>query len=70
MSRQTEGVLISTVAQRNPEDIPLSEINQSPKALPLWVDDDTRATHMAQLADCTNDGDTEETAFSAIQRHS
>lgn len=38
--------------------------------LPLWVDDDTRATHMAQLADCTNDGDTEETAFSAIQRHS
>ena len=31
MSRQTEGVLISTVAQRNPEDSLLSEINQSSK---------------------------------------
>lgn len=31
MSRKTEGVLMSTVAQRNPEDTPLSEINQSSK---------------------------------------
>lgn len=34
--------------------------------LPLWVDDNTRATNRAQLADCI-DGDTEETAFSAIK---
>lgn len=32
MNRQTEGVLISTVAPRNPEDTPLNEINQSSKA--------------------------------------
>lgn len=32
MSRQTEGVLTSTAAQRKPEDSPLNEINQSSKA--------------------------------------